>query len=105
MSESKSSASPMATLTTFLALYLTTLFSLDTWTAARNSPYRAPSATSFYRPAGAQSEYQAGMHGQGRRGPAGRGSGGGRQGRLPATLDTRAPLRAGSTAQCGACAM
>ncbi|KAF2438877.1 hypothetical protein P171DRAFT_525963 [Karstenula rhodostoma CBS 690.94] len=102
MSEAKSS--PINTLTTFLALYLTTLFSLDTWTAARNSPYRAPSATSFYRPAGAPSEYQASMHGQGRRGPGG-GSGGRREGRLPATLDTRAPLKAGSTAACGACAM
>ncbi|KAJ4358731.1 uncharacterized protein N0V89_003315 [Didymosphaeria variabile] len=75
MSEAKSS--PVNTLTTFLALYLTTLFSLDTWTAARNSPYREPSATSFYRPANRPSEYQAGMHGQGRRGTGG--SGGGRR--------------------------
>ncbi|KAL5414409.1 hypothetical protein PMIN04_009046 [Paraphaeosphaeria minitans] len=105
MSESKPASSPITTLTTFFALYLTTLFSLDTWAAARNSPYRAPSATSFYRPAGAQSEYQAGMHGQGRRGPGRGESDRPRQGRLPATLDTRAPLRVGSTAACGACAM
>lgn len=99
-------SSPINSLTTFFALYLTTLFSLDTWTAARNSPYRAPSATSFYRPAGAPSEYQAGMHGQGRRGPGGGNGGAGRrEGRLPATLDTRAPLKAGVTSRCGACAM
>jgi hypothetical protein len=54
------------TLITFFALYLTTLFSLDTWAAARGSPYRAPGANSFYRPAStppAPGSYQAGMHG------------------------------------------
>lgn len=95
-------SSPLDTITSFVALYLTTLFSLDTWAAARNSPYRAPGATSFYRPAGAQSEYQRGMHGQGRHGPRGAPR---REGRLPATLDARAPLRAGATAACGTCAM
>ncbi|KAH7067076.1 hypothetical protein FB567DRAFT_458401, partial [Paraphoma chrysanthemicola] len=96
------------TLITFFALYLTTLFSLDSWAAARGSPYRAPGANSFYRPATAPpapGSYQAGMHGRGNAGP-GSGSGGdGARGvaRLPQARDSRPPVRMGGTASCGAC--
>ncbi|KAF2679466.1 hypothetical protein K458DRAFT_393876 [Lentithecium fluviatile CBS 122367] len=98
-----------SSLLTFLALYLTTLFSLDTWAAARSSPYRAPSASNtYYRPANtppAPGSYQAGMHGRGNAGPgSGSGGGGGRGvGRVPQAVDSRPPLRLGGTASCGAC--
>ncbi|KAJ4286733.1 hypothetical protein N0V90_012985 [Kalmusia sp. IMI 367209] len=102
MSEAKSS--PANSIVTFFALYLTTLFSLDTWAAARASPYRAPSATNtYFRPAStppAPGSYQAGMHGRGNAGP---GSGGRREGRVPQTLDARAPLKMGGSSSCGAC--
>ncbi|OAL05608.1 hypothetical protein IQ06DRAFT_289726, partial [Phaeosphaeriaceae sp. SRC1lsM3a] len=102
-----SSTNPANTLFSFLALYLTTLFSLDAWSSARNSPYRAPGANSFYRPAAAQpSEYQAGMHGRGNRGPGGGGGGGnGRRGggNVAETRDSRPAVGMGVTAGCGAC--
>ncbi|KAF1947206.1 hypothetical protein EJ02DRAFT_449797, partial [Clathrospora elynae] len=94
------------TLFTFLALYLTTLFSLDAWAAARGSPYRASGANSFYRPANptpAADSYQGGMHGWGNAGP-GRGGGGNRGvGRVSQARDSRPPMKMGGTAGCGAC--
>ncbi|KAL1611774.1 hypothetical protein SLS59_000493 [Nothophoma quercina] len=92
----------------FLALYLTTLFSMDTWAAARNSPYRAPGNNSFYRPATtapAPGSYQAGMHGRGNAGPGSGGSGGngGNVGRVPQARDSRPPMKLYGTAACGAC--
>ncbi|KAF2131855.1 hypothetical protein P153DRAFT_394046 [Dothidotthia symphoricarpi CBS 119687] len=94
-------------LLTFLALYLTTLFSLDTWAAARNSPHRAPGSSSFYRPATvapAPDSYQGGMHGRGNAGPRSGGGGGARGGSADVgRVDTRAPVRMGGTAACGAC--
>ncbi|KAJ4346123.1 hypothetical protein N0V95_005676 [Ascochyta clinopodiicola] len=95
------------TLYMFFALYLTTLFSLDTWAAARNSPYRAPGNNSFYRPAHtppAPDSYQGGMHGRGNAG-AGSGSGGngGNVGRVPQARDSRPPMKLWGTAACGAC--
>ncbi|KAH7079353.1 hypothetical protein BKA63DRAFT_563988 [Paraphoma chrysanthemicola] len=94
------------TLITFFALYLTTLFSLDSWAAARGSPYRAPGANSFYRPATAPpapDSYQAGMHGRGNAGPGSGGDGGRGVARLPQARDSRPPIRMGGTASCGAC--
>ena len=92
----------------FFALYLTTLFSMDTWAAARNSPYRAPGNNSFYRPATtapAPGSYQAGMHGRGNAGPGSGGSGGngGNVGRVPQARDSRPPMKLYGTAACGAC--
>ncbi|KAF1952648.1 hypothetical protein CC80DRAFT_495167, partial [Byssothecium circinans] len=102
-----------STLLTFLALYLTTLFSLDTWSAALASPYRAPSshATIHSRPANPpppRDSYQGRMHGRGNHGPGSgtrgnAGSGGRGVGRLPQATDSRAPLRMGGSAACGAC--
>lgn len=100
---SSNPTSPTNTFLSFLALYLTTLFSLDAWASARNSPYRAPGANSFYRPAGAPpSEYQAGMHGRGNRGA---GSGAVRRGggNVPESRDSRPAVGMGATAGCGAC--
>ncbi|KAH8726878.1 hypothetical protein GQ44DRAFT_770808 [Phaeosphaeriaceae sp. PMI808] len=93
------------TLITFFALYLTTLFSTDSWAAARNSPYRAPGASSFYRTASVvePGSYQAGMHGRGNRGPGSGGNGGRGVGRVPQVRDSRAPIGMGATASCGAC--
>ncbi|UPX14063.1 uncharacterized protein EKO05_0004555 [Ascochyta rabiei] len=95
------------TLYMFFALYLTTLFSLDTWAAARNSPYRAPGNNSFHRPAHtppAPDSFQGGMHGRGNAG-AGSGSGGngGNVGRVPQARDSRPPMKLWGTAACGAC--
>ncbi|KAF1841310.1 uncharacterized protein K460DRAFT_379424 [Cucurbitaria berberidis CBS 394.84] len=102
-------ASATNTLFTFLALYLTTLFSLDNWAAARNSPYRAPGNNSFYRPAStapAPDSYQAGMHGRGNAGPGSGSDGDGRGvGRVPQARDSRPPMKIGGTAACGACLM
>ncbi|KAF2643077.1 hypothetical protein P280DRAFT_421593 [Massarina eburnea CBS 473.64] len=103
-----STPSAPSSLLTFFALYLTTLFSLDTWAAARNSPYRAPSANSiYYRPANvtpARDSYQGQMHGQGRYGPGSGSEGSGRGvGRLPQARDSRPPLKMGGSAACGAC--
>ncbi|KAJ8106787.1 hypothetical protein OPT61_g9308 [Boeremia exigua] len=92
---------------TFFALYLTTLFSLDTWAAARNSPYRAPGNTALYRPANAPpapDSYQGGMHGRGNAGPrAGNGGNDGGVGRVPQARDSRPPMKLWGTAACGAC--
>ncbi|KAF1913454.1 hypothetical protein BDU57DRAFT_479646 [Ampelomyces quisqualis] len=90
---------------TFFALYLTTLFSLDAFAAARNSPHRAPSSAAIYRPANTPSEYQAGMHGRGAGGPSSGGGGGaGGNGRgMGEVRDSRPPVGMGSTAACGAC--
>lgn len=91
----------------FFALYLTTFFSLDTWAAARNSPYRAPGNNSFYRPAStppAPDSYQGGMHGRGNAGPRnGSGGNGGNVGRVPQARDSRPPMKLYGTAACGAC--
>ncbi|KAJ4332297.1 hypothetical protein N0V87_008472 [Didymella glomerata] len=91
----------------FFALYLTTLFSLDTWAAARNSPHRAPGNSAFYRPANvtpAPDSYQGGMHGRGNAGPgSGSGGNGGDVGRVPQARDSRSPIKMGGTAACGAC--
>ncbi|CAG5177617.1 uncharacterized protein ALTATR162_LOCUS8314 [Alternaria atra] len=101
--------STTSTLFTFLALYLTTLFSLDTWAAARGSPYRAPGNNSFYRPAAtppAPDSYQGSMHGRGNAGPGAgsRGGGGGRDvGRVAQARDSRPPIKMGGSAACGAC--
>ncbi|OAL57176.1 hypothetical protein IQ07DRAFT_675248 [Pyrenochaeta sp. DS3sAY3a] len=107
--EATKSSSPLNTLTTFLALYLTTLFSLDTWAAARASPYRAPSnsdTTSYLRPAStppAPDSYQGGMHGRGNRGPGSSGGGGGSARDVGRVRDNRPPIRMGGSAACGAC--
>ncbi|KAF2867155.1 hypothetical protein BDV95DRAFT_185096 [Massariosphaeria phaeospora] len=103
--------STTSTVTTFLALYLTTLFSLDTWAAARASPYRAPTAANanantYFRPASngpAPDSYQAGMHGRGNAGPRDDSAGGRPAGRVPGVVDSRAPLRMMGSASCGAC--
>ncbi|KAF2788620.1 hypothetical protein K505DRAFT_420998 [Melanomma pulvis-pyrius CBS 109.77] len=94
------------TLFTFVALYFTTLFSMDTWDAARGSPYRAPGTNTFYRPAHptpSSDSYQGAMRGLGP--PRGNGGGGGARGvgRLPGAVDSRPPMRMGGTAGCGAC--
>ena len=92
---------------TFFALYLTTLFSLDSWAAARNSPYRAPGNNAFYRPVNtlpAPDSYQGGMHGRGNAGPgSGGGGSGGNVGRVPQARDSRPPMKLVGTASCGAC--
>jgi hypothetical protein len=94
------------TLFNFFALYFTTLFSLDTWAAARNSPHRAPSTNAFYRPTNTLPEpdsYQGGMHGRGNAGP-GSGSGGGRDvGRVPQVRDSRPPIPMASMGSCSTC--
>lgn len=96
------------TLLTFFALYLTTLFSLDTWNAARSSPYRSTTTENLTRPSNpppARDSYQGGMHGQGRHGYGSGGSGGGNVARLPQSRDSRVPLRMGASAGCGGCMM
>ncbi|KAH7405641.1 hypothetical protein DE146DRAFT_419928 [Phaeosphaeria sp. MPI-PUGE-AT-0046c] len=100
-----SSPSTTPTLLSFLALYLTTLFSLDAWSSALNSPYRAPGSTSFARPSGggAPSTYQAGMHGRGRRGAGSGGGGGSGRNVGEVARDTRPPVGMGVSAGCGAC--
>ncbi|KAF2021804.1 hypothetical protein BU24DRAFT_438734 [Aaosphaeria arxii CBS 175.79] len=91
------------TIFTFVALYFTTLFSLDTWNAARGSPYRAPGTSTYFRPAAGNpsaDSYQGQMYNGGRNG------GGARRrdiGRVPTARDSRPPLRMGGTAACGAC--
>ncbi|KAI4933291.1 hypothetical protein J4E86_011561 [Alternaria arbusti] len=103
------SSTPTSTLFTFLALYLTTLFSFDTWAAARGSPYRAPGINnSTYRPAvtaPAPGSYQDGMHGRGRAGPrsGSQARGGGHAGSIAQTSDSRPPIQMGGTAACSAC--
>ncbi|KAF1934401.1 uncharacterized protein M421DRAFT_88367 [Didymella exigua CBS 183.55] len=95
------------TLFMFLALYLTTLFSLDAWAAARNSPHRAPGNSALYRPASttpAPETYQGGMHGRGNAGPGSGASGNGDNvGRVPQARDSRPPMKLWGTAACGAC--
>lgn len=104
-SPSKASFSDM--LYMFFALYLTTLFSLDTWAAARNSSYRRPGNNSFHRPIStppAPDSYQGGMHGRGNAGPSSGSSGnGGNVGRVPQARDSRPPMKLWGTAACGAC--
>ncbi|KAF3000704.1 hypothetical protein E8E13_002619 [Curvularia kusanoi] len=90
-------------LITFFALYFTTLFSFDTWAAARNSPHRAPGNSAFYRPANtppAPGSYQGGMHGRGNAGPGS----GSRGSRVAEVRDNRPPINVTGTAACGACA-
>ncbi|KAF2241736.1 hypothetical protein BU26DRAFT_511154 [Trematosphaeria pertusa] len=97
------------TLFTFVALYLTTLFSLDTWAAARGSPYRAPGSTNtYFRPANTPpppDSYQGGMHGRGNAGPRTGGDESRRRdvGRVPGARDSRPPMQLWGTASCGAC--
>ncbi|KAF1831806.1 hypothetical protein BDW02DRAFT_649639 [Decorospora gaudefroyi] len=97
-----------STLFTFIALYLTTLFSLDTWSSAQNSPYRNPSSGSHLRPNSnptytpVPGSYQAGMHGRGNAGPLGngRGSGGGSGGRdVGRVRDSRPPIKMGAQSE------
>ncbi|EMD65276.1 hypothetical protein GGP41_010194 [Bipolaris sorokiniana] len=88
----------------FFALYFTTLFSLDTWAAARGSPYRAPGSSSYNRPAPvapSRQSYQGRMHGRGNAGP-GSSSGGGSR-RVAQVKDSRPPIKMGGSAACGAC--
>ncbi|KAF2477266.1 uncharacterized protein BDR25DRAFT_300254 [Lindgomyces ingoldianus] len=104
-SENKPSSLP-ATLFTFLALYLTTLFSLDTWSAARGSPFSlSPSASTYFRPGNPRpsaDSYQGQYHASGRRdGGVGGGSRG--VGRLANARDSRPPMPLVGTASCGAC--
>jgi hypothetical protein len=91
------------TFVTFVALYLTTLFSIDTWAAARASPHRRPGVNTYFRPAHTPSEYQSNYNASGHRGGSGGGSGSGdRVGRLPNARDGRPPLRmGGGSAGCG----
>ncbi|KAF2856496.1 hypothetical protein T440DRAFT_549873 [Plenodomus tracheiphilus IPT5] len=100
------SQSILSTLTTFTLLYLTTLFSLDSWAAARASPHRAPGTNASYnRPAASAPEpdsYQGGMHGRGNAGPRGPGDER-RGGRDVGVVDSRAPMKMGGSAGCGAC--
>ncbi|KAH9868173.1 hypothetical protein J1614_007245 [Plenodomus biglobosus] len=99
-----SSPSILSTLTTFTLLYLTTLFSLDSWAAARASPHRAPGNGAYTRPgasAPAPDSYQGSMHGRGSAGP--RSGDGGRGGRDVGVVDSRPPVGMGATAGCGAC--
>ncbi|KAL1797063.1 hypothetical protein ACET3X_005603 [Alternaria dauci] len=104
-----STPNPPSTILSFLALYFTTLFSLDSWAAARASPFRAPSThNSVTRPItpAAPSAYQAGMHGRGNAGPASRGGSarGGRDvGRVAQGRDGGPAMRMGGSAGCGAC--
>ncbi|KAH4152020.1 hypothetical protein HBI26_028040 [Parastagonospora nodorum] len=94
-----------STLTSFFALYFTTLFSLDSYTAARNSPFRPANQTlppANSTQTGARSEYQAGMHGRGRRGP-----GGGEPPRggwdVGGMRDSGPAVGMGANTSCGAC--
>ncbi|CAI6337723.1 unnamed protein product [Periconia digitata] len=103
-----SSDSKPSPIFSFIALYFATLFSLDTWAAARASPYRAPSSVAYNRPANMpppRDSYQGGMHGQGRHGPSSDGNLGGRrpEGRIASARDSRPPMRIGANARCGAC--
>ncbi|KAF2000773.1 hypothetical protein P154DRAFT_194667 [Amniculicola lignicola CBS 123094] len=99
------------TLFAFFALYLTTLFSLDTWDAARSSPYRLPSSNIYFRPAAvrpAPGSYQAGMAANGvlpGSRYAGNEGGSGRRdvGRIGGARDSRPAMRLVGTASCGAC--
>ncbi|KAF2265280.1 hypothetical protein CC78DRAFT_532494 [Lojkania enalia] len=99
------------TLTTFLALYFATLFSFDTWSAARSSPFRSPSSNTYFRPSNtvAPGSYQSNYSANGRRpnenesGNSGSRGGDGGVGRVPSARDSRAPIGMGATAQCGAC--
>ncbi|KAH7126761.1 hypothetical protein B0J11DRAFT_579198 [Dendryphion nanum] len=90
------------TVFTFVALYVTTLFSLDSWNAARGSPYRASmNSEAFYRPAAptpSADSYQGRMYNGNRRndGAPKRNMGG-----LPNTMDARAPLK--MKGPCGTC--
>jgi hypothetical protein len=100
---SKSTTSSFVqTVTTFFALYFTTLFSTDSYAAARASPFRPANSYIAQNPIvpGTRSEYQAGMHGRGARGP-----GSGEQPRrdIGGMRDSRPPVGMGATAQCGAC--
>ncbi|PSN70042.1 hypothetical protein BS50DRAFT_571347 [Corynespora cassiicola Philippines] len=98
----------MDTLMTFFALYFTTLFSLDAWSAARNSAWRAPASggnNMHYRPAVRAPEpgsYQAGMHGRGNAGPRHGDEERRSTGRINQG-DSRDPLKMYGTAGCGAC--
>ncbi|CBX94941.1 predicted protein [Plenodomus lingam JN3] len=107
-SSSTSSSSILSTLTTFTLLYLTTLFSLDSWAAARASPHRAPGNTAHQRPSSstpAPDSYQGGMHGRGGAGLRGAAEGelGRRGGRDVGVVDSRPPMGMGGSAGCGAC--
>ncbi|KAF2659260.1 hypothetical protein K491DRAFT_712782 [Lophiostoma macrostomum CBS 122681] len=105
-SESKATPPPTNrgmgdTLFTFLVLYFTTLFSLDTWNAARGSAHRAPSSNSYFRPANlppAPDSYQGSMS-------RFRGNGDGRRDVGRVQGDSRPPLRMGTGSSCGACSM
>ncbi|EAT91653.1 hypothetical protein HBI56_012600 [Parastagonospora nodorum] len=94
-----------STLTSFFALYFTTLFSLDSYTAARNSPFRPANQTlppANSTQTGARSEYQAGMHGRGRRGPGGgEPPRGGRD--VGGMRDSGPAVGMGANTSCGAC--
>ncbi|KAI8937652.1 hypothetical protein NX059_005357 [Plenodomus lindquistii] len=103
----KPTTSIFSTLTSFTLLYVTTLFSLDSWAAARASPHRAPSNDAHYRPAPsapAPGSYQAGMHGRGSAGPRDPDEERRRRGgRDVGVVDSRPPLGMGGSAACGAC--
>ncbi|KAF2738386.1 hypothetical protein EJ04DRAFT_573831 [Polyplosphaeria fusca] len=106
--EEKSSmlSSASNTVFSFVALYFTTLFSMDTWDAARSSPHRAPGSNTYFRPANRPSEYQSNYNAAGHRGGAGNGDLGRREtGRVPTARDSRPAMRMGASAGCGACAM
>ncbi|KAF2752299.1 hypothetical protein M011DRAFT_21334 [Sporormia fimetaria CBS 119925] len=97
--ESSKAPSTGSTIFTFLALYLTTLFSLDTWGAAQSSPYRAPGT--HVRPlqrTPRRDSYQGRMTSL-------RSNGSRDVGRVPSVQDSRPPMRMGGTASCGACAL
>ncbi|KAF2274900.1 uncharacterized protein EI97DRAFT_434808 [Westerdykella ornata] len=91
------------TVFTFVALYFTTLFSMDTWDAARSSPFRAPGSNTYFRPAHPApppDSYQGRMFNSARNRGDRRGVG-----RVPTARDSRPPIRMGGTAGCGACAL
>ncbi|KAF2109586.1 hypothetical protein BDV96DRAFT_584986 [Lophiotrema nucula] len=106
-----------ATLFSFVALYFTTLFSLDTWNAARASAFRAPGANTntYFRPANPppsadsyQARYSANGHPRGTDGSNGsngsNGSGSnGKVGRIPTVRDSRPALKMGVAGGCGSC--
>ncbi|ORY10637.1 hypothetical protein BCR34DRAFT_601927 [Clohesyomyces aquaticus] len=107
MSTEKQSTSLPTTLLSFFALYLTTLFSMDTWNAARGSPYRSTiDSSTYFRPAvtrpspdSYQGRYSANGHRPGTRPDLGaRGVG-----RVGGARDSRPPLRLVGTSSCGAC--
>ncbi|KAF2176983.1 hypothetical protein K469DRAFT_721071 [Zopfia rhizophila CBS 207.26] len=109
MSSPQKSSSLINTTISFFALYLTTLFSMDTWAAARGSPYRAPTSNAYYRPANpipSPDSYQGGMTGPNHwSGGGNSGNDAGRRdiGRVPNARDSRPPMRLIGTAACGAC--